>query len=142
MCRVGGLDKNVKGLHKWLLVLRKNPMDASYIARWYRVKYSNVIVIVTPSLLLLILSFFSTYLLSFSPSALHGSSLPSYIMELPIPNQDLIGNLKGTKTLMRLELHFNQVGTNGAMTQVMVLSGKMRRNEQLKLAVMTYSKNS
>ena len=63
-------------------------------------------------------------------------------MELPIPNQDLIGNLKGTKTLMRLELHFNQVGTNGAMTQVMVLSGKMRRNEQLKLAVMTYFKNS
>ena len=34
--------------------------------------------------------------------------------------------------MMRLELNFDQVGTNSAMNYVLVLSTKVRRNEQLK----------
>ena len=54
------------------------------------------------------------------------------IVEEPIPNQGSINNLQGTILLIRLGLNFDQVVTNSAMTHVLVLSAKMRRNEQLR----------
>ena len=45
------------------------------------------------------------------------------VIEVPTPDQNPIGNLKGTKILMRLE------PIASAITHVMVLSAKVRRNE-------------
>ena len=55
----------------------------------------------------------------------------NYIVEVPIPDKDPIGNVQGTGILIRLRLNFNQAGTNSAMTHILVLSAKMRRNEWL-----------
>ena len=57
---------------------------------------------------------------------------PELIVEVLIPNQDPIGNLQGTKLSTWLGLNFDQVGINSAMTHVMLLSVKVRRNERSK----------
>ena len=54
------------------------------------------------------------------------------IVEMPIPNQDSIDNLQGTGILIKLGLNFDQAKTNSAMIHILVLSAKVRRNEQLK----------
>ena len=56
-------------------------------------------------------------------------------MEVPIPDQDHVSNLYGTKIPIRLGLNFDQAGTNGAMIHVMVLNAKVRRHEQLWLTM-------
>lgn len=71
------------------------------------------------------------------------------ILEAPIPDQDPIGNLLGTKILIRLRVYFNQAITNNVNTHVLVLSVKVRRNEKLKhhtlinhaLHILTYGDN-
>ena len=42
---------------------------------------------------------------------------------------------------MKLGLNFDQDGTNSAITHVMVLSAKVRRNEWLKQAIMIDSRH-
>ena len=66
------------------------------------------------------------------PSVIHGVSqkwLDHFIVEVPIPIQDPIGNLSGTGIPIRLGLNFDQARTNSAMTHVLVPSVKVRRNE-------------
>ena len=46
-------------------------------------------------------------------------------VEMPIPNQDPIGDLYGIDVLIRLGLNFDQVGTNNAITHALVLSATM-----------------
>ena len=53
------------------------------------------------------------------------------MVEVSIHDHAPIGNLQVTKILIKLRLNFDPVGTNSAMTHVMVLSAKVRRNEQL-----------
>ena len=53
------------------------------------------------------------------------------IVEAPIPDQDPIDNLQGIGTSIKLGLNFNQVRTNSAMTHLLVLSAKVRRNDLL-----------
>ena len=52
------------------------------------------------------------------------------IVEAPIPNHDPIGNLQGTRMSSLLGLNFDQVKINSAMTHVLVLSVKVRKNER------------
>ena len=52
----------------------------------------------------------------------------SNTVEAHVADQDLIGNLWGTGISIRLGLKFDQAGTNNAMTYVLVLSVKVRRN--------------
>ena len=54
-----------------------------------------------------------------------------FIVEVPILDHDPVGNLHSTRILIRLGLSFDHAKTNSAMTHVLVLSAKVRRNEQL-----------
>ena len=59
-------------------------------------------------------------------------------VEVPIPDQDPVSNLYGTAILNMLGLNFwsgwdwisTGLGTNSAMTHVLVLSAKAKRNER------------
>lgn len=72
----------------------------------------------------------------------HLQTLPHHIpsiLEAPIPNQDLIGYLHGTRTSIMLRLNFNKVAidfhhasTITDMTHVVVLNAKVRRNDWFK----------
>lgn len=57
------------------------------------------------------------------------------IVEVPTTDQDLIDNLQGPAGLdrisIRLELDFDKVGISSVMMHVLVLSVRVRKNEQL-----------
>ena len=53
------------------------------------------------------------------------------IVEVPISDHVPVDNLQGTVNLIKQELNFGHVGTNIAMTHVLVLSAEMRRNQWL-----------
>jgi len=63
------------------------------------------------------------------------------IVEVPIPNKDPIDNILGTGIGIKLRLNFNHVRIGIVVTHVLDLSAKMRRNEWLHRAIMTYSKH-
>ncbi len=55
--------------------------------------------------------------------------LDHFIVDVPIPDQDPIGNLQGTRIIIMVRLYFNWARTNNAMTYVPILNVKVRRNE-------------
>ena len=56
---------------------------------------------------------------------------------MPIPDQDPIDNLYGTKTSIRLELNFDSAITNSALPHILVSIAKVKRNERFKRMVTT-----
>jgi hypothetical protein len=65
----------------------------------------------------------------FAFSSLRWKEREEIVVKAPIPNHDSMGNLQGTRILIRLGLNFDQVIINSVMACVLVLSFKVRRVE-------------